>query len=741
MESHLVFPFRPYQRAALAVMDYFYRLDPADPLKQALVERLDGQALPFYGFEMATGSGKTLLIAAVIVYLARYHQLRDFLVLTPPSTTIYHKTIREFDPASPACLFQDANRDRYNLVTGENYFDRRLEFDPEAEFTIYVFNISKYFASRKHQKSVDKAWEEGPWRDARGNVISMREYLRGRPDLTIITDEAHHFQKFTKRGKRTRSRRGNSSGDVIVDLVPGRVVEFTATMVRDPKTRRVQTAIYRYPLERYISDGYGKRVRAWGIPRHELALLAEEDSASGDVGDVRRGERWDAPREEDPDGVTPFDQLLVAHALAVHLVKRKALGYGAAGKNGPDKTPRAENDAGGAPKPLLLVRTRGLRHMENLYQYLHALRDHRAFLARVWRGWKDQPESLVATHLGELSFETFFRAVTSLARQSFFIHYKNRSDPVVQETFEDVEHNAVEIVIQRDVATEGWNVDNVYTVLILDRGAREVRTYIKQLIGRGLRLFKEQREYDDLPPRDPRAQAEILHVVCDRGSGFKKFVAEIERVRSELGVPAPFLGIESPAGTGSSLGAESGQAPPPEPATARRARELREFLAADQVVTGASPVNYNEHLLAHLAGNALDLEALLVRTTGTRGEVRLNYPPLERSRVVGVLGYHEPEPGGVGTEMDYCPLELRAREVTRVVHALVERVPALPSAPRIVEALTNFVRRSLPERISFPSVAGGKDRGAFVHRLQRDLVARAEQFLQAWERDILEVAP
>ena len=58
------------------------------------------------------------------------------------------------------------------------------------------------------------------------------------------------------------------------------------------------------------------------------------------------------------------------------------------------------------------------------------------------------------------------------------------------------------------------------------------KNYIKQLIGRGVRLFREKRIHDGLSGF-LRNQQEILHVICEKGGNFDGFVKEI---RKELGL-------------------------------------------------------------------------------------------------------------------------------------------------------------------------------------------------------------
>ena len=68
-------------------------------------------------------------------------------------------------------------------------------------------------------------------------------------------------------------------------------------------------------------------------------------------------------------------------------------------------------------------------------------------------------------------------------------------------------------------------------MLILSTTQDKIKTHVKQFIGRGLRLFRDVRIYDE-PSNPLLKQQEILHVICEKGSNFDQFISEI---RGELG--------------------------------------------------------------------------------------------------------------------------------------------------------------------------------------------------------------
>jgi len=196
IDGYMAHDFRYYQKQSLTAFDFFQKAHREQYVfKDELYERefADG-TIPFYGFEMATGSGKTLLIGALILYLYKYHNYKNFLIITP-GTTIYDKTISNFDMMSTKCVFSNYIDIKYNIVTGDDFTDKSSNYDEDAEINIFIFNIQKFFDRTTGTLRIDKEWEESFWKDKLGNTISFRKYLKNEK-LLIITDEAHRYQKF-----------------------------------------------------------------------------------------------------------------------------------------------------------------------------------------------------------------------------------------------------------------------------------------------------------------------------------------------------------------------------------------------------------------------------------------------------------------------------------------------------------------------------------------------------------------
>jgi type III restriction enzyme len=140
---------RPYQLEALSVFQFFQK-DGFDSrsLKQKTLQESkddDGKVVQWHkiGFEMATGSGKTLLMGATILDL--WHKgYRDFLILTP-NTILFDKTIENFTPRAVKSIFGDGWNLSYNLVTGNSYRDKTCNYEDDKDISFYIFNMQKFY--------------------------------------------------------------------------------------------------------------------------------------------------------------------------------------------------------------------------------------------------------------------------------------------------------------------------------------------------------------------------------------------------------------------------------------------------------------------------------------------------------------------------------------------------------------------------------------------------------------------
>ena len=489
--QHLLkFALRPYQIEALSAFQLFWKdgFDSRSLKEKTLQEaKNDEEKIVRWhkvGFEMATGSGKTLLMGATILDL--WHRgYKDFLILTP-NTILFDKIIENFTPRAVKSIFGDGWNLTYNLVTGNSYRDKTCSWEEDKDISFYVFNMQKFYdKSASAQKDgedtmrgtpyVRRPLEESLWRDKSGeNTISFVEFLRERRPV-IISDEAHHYQQ-----KKTT--------EAILELLPSAVLEFTATSLEKGGESESfgQNNLYKYPMQRYINEGYGKRIFAVGCGTSD---------------------------EKVTDEVSDSDKQKLVWGMLIHLLKWESL----TSVNAPVK------------KAMLLTKARSIKHADAIDVYLKNWPDSVSgevdeVLEQVNREGTDIAK-IVRQYTPKNKTE-LVKKLSAVARSVFTIHSENKSDDEIWTDYQSLDDNKAEIVNQVRIFSEGVDYDNFYTIVVLGDTVEKVGLAAAQLIGRGLRLYKEKREFDILG-HELKEQSEILHIICERGRRFDQIVEEI----------------------------------------------------------------------------------------------------------------------------------------------------------------------------------------------------------------------
>ncbi len=635
LEKYMAHNFRYYQKQALTIFDFFKKVRREEYVfKDELYEKEFGNGtIPFYSFEMATGSGKTLLLDALILYLYKYHSYKNFLIITP-GTTIYEKTISNLDMMSKKCMFSNYMDIKYNIVTGDDFTDKSSNYEEDADLNIFIFNIQKFFVRETGILRVDKEWEESFWKDELGNTISFRDYLKNEK-MVIITDEAHHYQKFRV------GREKKSSGDIIISLEPEIVLEFTATAIteEEAESRRVQKIIYNYPINDFIADGYGKKVRAYGYTG--------------------------SPYKAETADVTEDDKKKFLVSFMIHLLKKKAL----------------EKEKF---KPILLARARDIPHADNLLDWIQKELPSETELIQntyneIIHGEKFEVTELIKKYvpLDEFKIET-----TNLPEKSFVYHSDNENDEDVKEKVSTIETNNQEVLIQIKKLEEGWDIQNPYTILILSLSQGPMKTYVKQLIGRGVRLFRERRKYDDLTNFLDKQQ-EILHVVCEKGTNFEKF---IEEIRNELGLSQ------------SSLETEMIEEACNNPSIS----EFHKYNTLElPVIKFSSDCTLSPtELVDKLTYDNLQLDLFIEKNTHPeRGELFWNWSEEEIGNEKAVMEDIDLKRGEA--DYDVSPLILQLSEIERIITRIIESQTLLPSHIAVKSKLKEAIGKINEKNIKF----------------------------------------
>lgn len=210
------------------------------------VEKGNYNALEPLVLNLATGAGKTYVMAAFIEYLRRQGHL-NVMVVTP-TKVVQDKTVLDFTEGSHRYIggFDIPPR----LVTPGDVSSLRVNdgttdlFVGESSSTLYVFNVHQLFPPKEGGKNVatgEEAARRKTWKFQEDSG-ALAQRLIDTEDLVIIADESHLFGTTAKTFRKS-----------LTALKPAVTVGLTASPDEG------DDVVYRYPLWRAIQDGYVKQ--------------------------------------------------------------------------------------------------------------------------------------------------------------------------------------------------------------------------------------------------------------------------------------------------------------------------------------------------------------------------------------------------------------------------------------------------------------------------------------------------
>jgi len=256
---------RPPQREALAALELAFQqagtgLHP-DPLEVAAgFEQMAGFNVSDTGlaegdFALATGVGKSRLAGAVIELLVSAGLSKTFMVLSHRDL-LNRRWRSALEPNSPKTVVPLlAGRTDYTVIDSAVDLGGR-----SADDSVVV--IAQTVQTITNSKSL---W----WQDAMSD-LDLREWLRGRNDLVVIFDEAHHLQ-------------GDGSGTGWRAALGGLNAKMILGLTATPRGNR--HVIYEYSLSQLLVEGkYSKHVDFMVDSVPSSVPEADTDQAALDIG-------------------------------------------------------------------------------------------------------------------------------------------------------------------------------------------------------------------------------------------------------------------------------------------------------------------------------------------------------------------------------------------------------------------------------------------------------------------------
>lgn len=475
IKNNLKYPPREYQIEAFTALDYY--------LNNSKLRAKPSQVL----FHMATGSGKTLIMAGAILELYNMGY-RNFIFFVN-TDTIIRKTKENFlNPKSSKYLFKEViNINGVNILINEV---SSFESANEEDISILFSTIQGLHTKLNNPKE---------------NNITFDNFVDRK--VVLISDEAHHINALTKKTLTAQEKEVTNNWENTVDRIfhsnPDNIMmEFTATLeLSHPNiaAKYNNKLLYDYPLAKFREDKYSKEVKTNQID------------------------------------FEPIQRALVAVIISQY--KKKVFA-----SNGVLAKPvimlKSKTTAESA-----IMETKFIESIKNLNEskVKEIVKLDNEVLIEAMKYF----DSLNITHQGlidELKEDFSEEKVIS-------VNSKNDTDEkqITINTLEDNE-NEYRVIFAVDKLNEGWDVLNLFDIVRLydtrdAKGSTPGKTTVQeaQLIGRGARYFPykiseeqdlDKRKYDDDITNTLRI-CETLHYHCSHNP---RYITELNQALRQIGL-------------------------------------------------------------------------------------------------------------------------------------------------------------------------------------------------------------
>lgn len=391
------------------------------------VQDLPPENLRRYAFKMATGSGKTWVMAMAIVW-AYFHKRRvagselstNFLMVAP-NVVVYQRLERDFTSNK---LFHEIPLipPEWKAAWTLKPILRGDSTEPDPSGNLFLTNVQQLYETRQQtwtpQNAVDALLGRKPSKDLASYDRTMLDRLKSLHDLVVLNDEAHHVHDADLAWSQSLL-----SIDRALPKGLALWLDFSATP-RDQQGMAFPWTLTDYPLAQAVEDR---------IVKAPIIVSKEDDPEQPD---------------HDPDGVTKeniCDRYGYWLAAAVARWKEHDRTYGKLGT-----------------KPVLFV-------MVEKNVYADAIGRH------LWQ----------TSHFGFTEAEVLVIHTDEKGEIT-----KKELDEARQAARDiDAATSQIKVIVSVMMLREGWDVKNVSVVLGLRPYSATAEILPEQVVGRGLRLM------------------------------------------------------------------------------------------------------------------------------------------------------------------------------------------------------------------------------------------------------------
>lgn len=234
IQENLKDSLRPYQEKALRYFHYTQRKGGKKPPYKHLF------------FHMATGAGKTMVMASTILYLFKELGYQNFIFFVHTDAIIKKTKDNLLNQSSLKQLFN------YPLkIDGQKIYIDEVETFPSIPrkdtISLKLTTIHKLHDDLSNYKE---------------NCITFEDFEN--VPVILLADEAHHYNASTKDTKNSQVRSWENTINKLLNSNPdNKLLEFSATI--DLENNEIlekykDKIVYQYDLKQFMIDGYSKKV-------------------------------------------------------------------------------------------------------------------------------------------------------------------------------------------------------------------------------------------------------------------------------------------------------------------------------------------------------------------------------------------------------------------------------------------------------------------------------------------------
>ena len=386
-------------------------------------------------FNMATGSGKTMVMASLMLYLYKEFNYQNFIFLVNTDAIIKKTQENMLNTQSNKYLFNSNGI----FIDGEQIMIQAVDNFPvvKDKNTIYL----KLTTIQKIHGELNKPKENGI------SLESLEE-----EDIVILGDEAHHFNASTKKEKEQETSWENTINKMLYLRTNNKLLEFSATINMDDKNisqKYSDKILYKYDLGEFMTDGYSKNVL-------RLQSSENDDEKMKDALLLSQYRKLIA-RE---NGISYFKPIIMFKSSKIKISEQKQQEFNAIIEN---------------------------LSVESLTKYINQRKttvSSNSTLYKVFSYFLEQDLDSVIREIQE-NFEA--RNILNANEKNML----NEDNAVLLNSLEDI-NNPIRVIFAVAKLNEGWDVLNLYDIVRISEGAGVTRTATDseaQLIGRGARYF------------------------------------------------------------------------------------------------------------------------------------------------------------------------------------------------------------------------------------------------------------